>query len=39
MIQTQENTKKRHFGPDLGPLDSNSGRQNFLKNYKHEQNI
>ena len=31
MIQTQENTQKRHFGPDLGPLDSNSGRQNFFK--------
>ena len=27
MIQTQENGKKPHFGPNLGPLDPNSGRQ------------
>ena len=29
MIQTQENGKKPHFGPDLGPLGPNSGRQFF----------
>ena len=23
-IQTQENSKKPHFGPDLGPLSANS---------------
>ena len=27
MIQTQENGKKPHFGPDLGPLGPHSGRQ------------
>ena len=27
MIQTQEKSKKLHFGPDLGPLVSNLGRQ------------
>ena len=32
MIQTQGNGKKPHFGPDLGPLDSNSGGQFFLQN-------
>ena len=33
MIQTQENGKKPHFGPDLGLLGPNSGRQFFfLKN-------
>ena len=32
MIHTQANDKKPHFGPDLGPLDPNSGRQNvFIK--------
>ena len=30
MIQTQENGKKLHFGPDLGPLRPNSGRQFFF---------
>ena len=30
MIQTQENDKKYYFRPDLGPLDPNSGHQNFL---------
>ena len=30
MIQTQENGEKSHFGPDLGPLGSNSGYQNFF---------
>ena len=30
MIQTQENGKKLHFGPDLGPLSPNSGRQFFF---------
>ena len=30
MIHTQENSKKTHFEPDLGPLDPNSGRQNFF---------
>ena len=25
MIQTQENVKKTHSGPDLGPLGPNSG--------------
>ena len=32
MIQTQENAKKIHFGPDLGPLGPNSGHQFFFKN-------
>ena len=27
MTQTQENSEKPHFGPDLGPLGPNSGRQ------------
>ena len=31
MIQTQENGEKPHFGPDLGLLDPNSGRQFFFK--------
>ena len=26
MLQTQENSKKLHLGPDLGPLGPNSGR-------------
>ena len=31
MIQTQENDKKKtNFGPDLDPLNPNSGRQFFL---------
>ena len=30
MIQTQENDKKPHFGPDLGPLGPNSGHQCFF---------
>ena len=30
MIQTQENGKKPHFGPDLGTLGSNSRRQNLF---------
>ena len=32
MIQTQENDEKPHFGPNLGPLSPNSGRQFFFKN-------
>ena len=32
MIQTQENGKKPHPGPDLGSLVPNSGRQFFFKN-------
>ena len=33
MIETQENGQKPHFGPDLGPLGPNSGRQiSFFKN-------
>ena len=28
-IQTQENGEKRHYGPNLGLLDTNSGRENF----------
>ena len=33
MIQTQKNCEKPNFGPDLGPLDPNSGREIFfLKN-------
>ena len=31
MTQTQENSKKTHFGFDLGPLDQNSGLQFFSK--------
>ena len=31
-IQTQGNGKKPHFGPNLGPLDPNSGGQFFLQN-------
>ena len=30
MIKIQENSKKRHFGPDLGLVDPNSGHQNFF---------
>ena len=30
MIQTQENGKKHHFGPDLVPLNPNWRRQFFL---------
>ena len=30
MNQTQENGKKSHFGPDLGPLGSNSDCKFFL---------
>ena len=30
MIQTQENGKKPHSGPGLGPLGPNSGRQNLF---------
>ena len=30
MIQTQENGKKPHSGPDLGPLGPNLGRQIFF---------
>ena len=30
MIQTQEKCKKPHFGPELGSLGPNSGRQNFF---------
>ena len=30
MIQTQYNGRKSNFGPDLGPLGPNSGRQNFV---------
>ena len=33
MIQTQEKSKKLHFGPDLGPLVSNLDRQ-FQKKKK-----
>ena len=29
MIQTQENGKKPHFGPDLGSLDPNLGHHFF----------
>ena len=31
MIQTRENAKNPHFGPDLGPVGPNSGRQFFFK--------
>ena len=31
MTQIQENSKKTHFGPDLGLLDQNSGLQFFSK--------
>ena len=31
MIQTQENGKKPHFGPDLGPLGLNLGCQFFFQ--------
>ena len=30
MIQTQENGEKPYFGPNLGPLDPNLCRQNFI---------
>ena len=30
MIQTQQNGKKPHFGPDLGPLDPKSGLEIFF---------
>ena len=31
IIQTQEIDKKSHFGPDLGPLGTNLGRQFFFQ--------
>ena len=31
MIQTEENAKKPHFGPDLGPLGPKLCYQIFLK--------
>ena len=31
--QTQENSEKPHFGPDLCPLGPNSGRKNFFFRY------
>ena len=31
MIKTQENDEKPHFGPELGPLGPNSGRQFFFQ--------
>ena len=30
MIQIQANGEKPHFGPELGPLNPNSGRQIFF---------
>ena len=30
MIETQGNSEKPHFGPDLGLLDPNSGRESFF---------
>ena len=30
MLQTQENSKKPHFGPDLGPLGPNLGHKSFF---------
>ena len=30
MIQTKGNSEKPNFGPDLGLLSPNSGRQNFI---------
>ena len=30
IIQTQENGEKPHFGPDLGPLEPNSGCKFFF---------
>ena len=32
MIQTQENSKKPHLGPDLGPLCPNLGHNFFFLN-------
>ena len=32
MIQTQENGKKCHFDPDLGPFGPNTGHNFFFKN-------
>ena len=32
MIQTQENGKKCHFDPDLGPFGPNTGYNFFFKN-------
>ena len=32
IIQTQENDKKTHFGPDLGPFGPNSDHQFFFEN-------
>ena len=32
MIQIQENSEKTHFGPDLGLMDPNLGRNLFFKN-------
>ena len=31
IIKSQENDEKPHFGPDLGPLDPNTGRQIVFK--------
>ena len=33
MVQTQENGEKPYFGPNLGPLDPNLGRQLFCQKY------
>ena len=33
MIQTQENGKKCHFDPDLGPFGPNTGHNFFFKNF------
>ena len=39
VIQTQENNKKLYFGPDLGPLRRNSGRQIFFSKTWFRQSV
>ena len=37
LIQTQENDKKPHFGPDLGPLGPNYYQIDIMFRYHHVQ--
>ena len=39
IIRSQENDKKPHFGPDLGPLDPNTDRQIVFKKMQLRQSL
>ena len=39
MIQTKENGKKPHFGPDFGLLDLNSDRENIFSKMWFRQSL